>query len=421
MGFSVDYSCSLFYRTQSASKKTTIFRSVNATLVTLSFITLLGVTIIIMCSLRNFSTPNLSFRAGIDFHRASIRGRIHSRKENYKEESFSGKWVYDQTYPLYNASNCPFVEPDLSCETNGRPDRAYTHLKWQPNEYSLPVFNASKTLSKLENMRVAFVGDSMGRTQWESLVCMLMEGVTDKQSVKKLKQDGNIKRISYLGAFFSNFNLTIEYYRAPFLVEKGTPLKGVSDRIKAAVRLDRLVSSKFKWQDAQVLVFNSAHWWTPKKIFDKDSYFEISGNINISMNIEDAYELALKTWATWIKQNVNPMKTRVFFRTYEPAHWSNDISPRSCSLHTNPIYPVSDLEGQFGKLSNILEKVVHEMKYNVTVLNITMSSGYRVDAHVGSWSTSPSILDCSHWCLPGVPDTWNELLLFLLDNSIHLD
>ncbi|KAG6749787.1 hypothetical protein POTOM_046856 [Populus tomentosa] len=25
-----------------------------------------------------------------------------------------------------------------------------------------------------------------------------------------------------------------------------------------------------------------------------------------------------------------------------------------------------------------------------------------------------SIQDCSHWCLPGVPDTWNEFLHFLL-------
>ncbi|KAH9326244.1 hypothetical protein KI387_006422, partial [Taxus chinensis] len=262
---------SLHARIQSALKNiSTVFHSIRAvTFSFLSCIALLGVTILITSF--SFSKPNWSVNVDIDFEKSSIADiseRINSQKNNNTGDVFSGRWVYDKTYPLYNATNCPFVEPDLSCQTNGRPDRGYAQLKWQPLGYSLPVFNASITLSKLQNKRVAFIGDSMGRSQWESLICMLMEGVSDIQSVHKLQQNGHLKRVEYLGVHFSSFNLTIEYYRAPFLVEKGTPVQGVSNGTKAALRLDKLVSSKLKWQDAQVLVFNSAHWWTPKKIFD---------------------------------------------------------------------------------------------------------------------------------------------------------
>lgn len=68
----------------------------------------------------------------------------------------------------------------------------------------------------------------------------------------------------------------------------------------------------------------------------------------------------------------------------------------------------------------ILEQVVKQMKTPVTVLNITNLSGLRIDGHPSVYGQNPSkgtptsIQDCSHWCLPGVPDTWNELLYFYL-------
>lgn len=55
------------------------------------------------------------------------------------------------------------------------------------------------------------------------------------------------------------------------------------------------------------------------------------------------------------------------------------------------------------------------------VLNITHMTGQRKDGHSsvyyigpGVGSTRPRRQDCSHWCLPGVPDVWNELLYALV-------
>lgn len=59
---------------------------------------------------------------------------------------------------------------------------------------------------------------------------------------------------------------------------------------------------------------------------------------------------------------------------------------------------------------------------NVKVLNITQLSEFRKEGHPSiyrkQWeplredqlSDPKSYADCIHWCLPGVPDVWNELL-----------
>lgn len=59
-------------------------------------------------------------------------------------------------------------------------------------------------------------------------------------------------------------------------------------------------------------------------------------------------------------------------------------------------------------------EVIENMKVPITVLHVTSMSAFRSDAHVGMWSDNPYVADCSHWCLPGVPDVWNEILFSYL-------
>lgn len=51
------------------------------------------------------------------------------------------------------------------------------------------------------------------------------------------------------------------------------------------------------------------------------------------------------------------------------------------------------------------------------VLDVTDMSWRRKDGHSSIYYLNPSASfykqDCSHWCLPGVPDSWNELLYAL--------
>lgn len=71
----------------------------------------------------------------------------------------------------------------------------------------------------------------------------------------------------------------------------------------------------------------------------------------------------------------------------------------------------------------LVERTIRKMRTPVTYLNITRLSEYRRDAHTAVYTSKQGKLltagqrqeparyaDCSHWCLPGLPDTWNVLL-----------
>lgn len=65
------------------------------------------------------------------------------------------------------------------------------------------------------------------------------------------------------------------------------------------------------------------------------------------------------------------------------------------------------------------------MMPELDLLNVTLLTAQRKDGHQSLYHLGPTARpqlhkqDCSHWCLPGVPDTWNELLyaLFLTRQS----
>lgn len=44
-------------------------------------------------------------------------------------------------------------------------------------------FNATKMLQLIRGKRLVFVGDSLNRNQWESMLCLLMGGVKDPKKV----------------------------------------------------------------------------------------------------------------------------------------------------------------------------------------------------------------------------------------------
>lgn len=66
----------------------------------------------------------------------------------------------------------------------------------------------------------------------------------------------------------------------------------------------------------------------------------------------------------------------------------------------------------------IVEEVIQGMKVPVKLLNVTRLTNFRKDGHpsvygkniMGGKKVSTRKQDCSHWCLPGVPDAWNELI-----------
>ncbi|KAG6554758.1 hypothetical protein Mapa_003777 [Marchantia paleacea] len=273
-----------------------------------------------------------------------------------------GKWVYDESYPLYAPDSCPFVDGGFRCVENGRPSAEFQKYRWQPSGCDLPRFDPKNMLERLRGRRLAFVGDSIGRNNWESLLCMLAAAVPNKTRIYEINGEPITKHKGFLSFRFEDYDCTVEYYRSPYLVPQGRAPPNSPPEVHSTFKLDQIDWSASQWKDADIIVFNSGHWWSFEKTVRGGGTWKTGGSC---------------------VDEERPMLNHTSYQ--EP--WVNQM---------------------------ISEVIQNNVKSPIKFLNITLLSDYRPDGHSSIWQrTPPSPInrqDCSHWCLPGVPDTWNEFL-----------
>uniref|UniRef100_M1AI24 Trichome birefringence-like C-terminal domain-containing protein n=1 Tax=Solanum tuberosum TaxID=4113 RepID=M1AI24_SOLTU len=184
---------------------------------------------------------------------------------------------------------------------------------------------------------------------------------------------------------------------------------------------------------------------------NRKNYYQERNQVHPRLDVSTAFEKALTTWASWIDRHVNPSKTQVFFRSSAPSHFRYALicfklivirfvmywlfmanhpllkldsggqwnTGGHCREASQPI--PETYRGEYPEKNIIVEQIIGKMKTPVTFLNITGLSDYRIDGHPSIYGRKPGsssrVQDCSHWCLPGVPDTWNEILYMHLESN----
>ncbi|XP_052173973.1 protein trichome birefringence-like [Diospyros lotus] len=333
---------------------------------------------------------------------------------------FDGEWVRDDSYPLYKPGSCSLIDEQFNCFLNGRPDNGYYKLKWKPRRCSLPRLNGNHMLELLRGKRLVFVGDSLNRNMWESLVCILRNSVKDHSKVYEAFGRHHFRNEASYSFVFEDYNCTVEFFVSPFLVQEfETPDRNGST--KETLRLDIIGRSASHYKNADFIIFNTGHWWTHEKTSKGEDYYQEGSHLYHELNVIEAFRRALTTWARWVDKNINPAKTLVFFRGYSASHFSGGQwnSGGQCDHETEPIKNETYLKEYPPKMM-VLERVLKGMRTHVSYLNITRLTDYRKDGHPSMYRKqnlsqqerrSPLMFqDCSHWCLPGVPDSWNEIL-----------
>ncbi|RZC60459.1 hypothetical protein C5167_022227 [Papaver somniferum] len=241
-------------------------------------------------------------------------------------DMFEGEWLKVEDRNLYYPpGSCPYLtRQSFSCQDNGRPDDQYLQWQWE-------------WLSKQTNPRCNDIPSILNATD------------------------------------FLDYNCTIVFVWSSFLVHETNPISRRNNSLliqePETLRLDLIddiVASVYR--DADVIVFDSFHWWVDAKTNNGGGRWNTGGH---------------------------------------------------CNLETEPIMSNETYVPSFPREVKILENTLRKMKTPVIYLNVSKLTYYRADAHPSAYAknltaeeriAAMNFQDCSHWCLPGVPDTWNELL-----------
>ncbi|OMO75352.1 hypothetical protein CCACVL1_16206 [Corchorus capsularis] len=348
---------------------------------------------------------------------------------------FDGNWVLDRTKPKpFYDDSCPFHRNAWNCLKNKRDNmETINSWKWVPKDCSLERIDPWRFLGLMRNRNIGFVGDSLNENFLVSFLCVLSAA---DSGAKKWKKKG-----AWRGAYFPHYNVTVAYHRAVLLAKyKWMPKESlVSDQggLKGIYRVDVDVPAD-EWIGItdfyDVLVFNTGHWWGYDKFPEETPlvFYRHGQPISPPLGLLDGLQVVLENMLQYIEKKV-PKNTIKFWRLQSPRHfYGGEWNQNGSCLLDRPLEE-DQLNLWFEPSNNGVNKDARTLNYliketlegrDIQLLDLTHLSEFRADAHPAIWLGKKDAVsvwgqDCLHWCLPGVPDTWVDILVQLIYNSLE--
>ncbi|KAM7275396.1 hypothetical protein ACFE04_017262 [Oxalis oulophora] len=332
-----------------------------------------------------------------------------------------GKWVVDKNRPLYSGFACKqWLSSMWACRLMQREDFDFEQLRWQPKDCEMDQFERSKFFKRMQDKTLAFVGDSLGRQQFQSLMCMITGGEDMNDILDVGEQFGLITpaggiRPNGWAYWFPSTNTTVLYYWSATLcgIE---PINITDPRTDYAMHLDRPPQFLTQYlHKINVLVLNTGHHWNRGKFRGNRWVMYVNGAPNVNkklIQIGDAKNFAIHNIVKWVDSQLPKYPNlKAFYRSISPRHFVNgDWNTGGSCNNTRPMSigkeVLQDESSDFSAGSAV-------KGMGVKLLDITALSQVRDEGHISRFSltAAPGVQDCLHWCLPGVPDTWNEILV----------
>lgn len=359
---------------------------------------------------------------------------LKSIESEEKCDVFSGKWVPFSQGPYYTNETCDLIIDQQNCMKFGRPNTEFLNWRWKPDECELPLFDAVQFLELVRGKSIAFVGDSVGRNQMQSLLCLLAGVVHPEDITLNYTSD----TINFKRWFYADYNFTLATLWSPFLVKASdADPSGHSYNSIMNLYLDRVDEAwAAEITTFDYVIFSAGQWFfRPLMFYEND---QLVGCYKCQQeNITDltqyyGYRKAFRTAFRTIL-SLKDYKGVTFLRTFSPAHFENgDWNKGGNCVRTKPFTKEELRVDQY-----IMEMYLTQMEeqraatkegmkrgLKFRLLDTTEAMLLRPDGHPNHYGRSQdkniTIADCVHWCLPGPVDTWNEFLLYMLKREGQL-
>ncbi|TKW38405.2 hypothetical protein SEVIR_1G111900v4 [Setaria viridis] len=343
-------------------------------------------------------------------------------------DATAGRWVptpHPVPPPLYAAS-CPFHRNSYNCLRNGRPPLAA--LSWAPTRCGgavVPRIDAAGFLAAARGRRVGLVGDSLSENLAVALLCALRSA---DPSARRWKRRG-----AWRGGYFPREDVTVAFHRAVLLAKYTCPVESPEevekDGRKGIYRVDVDIPAD-EWINVtkfyDVLIVNTGHWWGTYK-FPKETpllFYRGGEPIEPPLSIHDGMKVVIKSMASYIDREMPSSRTLKLWRSQSPRHFDGGEWDHNGSCVTGRLLEEDELESWFDPRHGGVNKDARTVNMAIQealagsefrLVNLTFMSEFRADGHPATWLGKKDAVavygqDCMHWCVPGVPDTWVDIL-----------